>query len=104
MYKQTANKITSSIIYSNDCLLKLLHYEFTLLEFSLGDCFNKEVYYEQVPFGKVVRCPTCLIAVAVAQPQHGIQVYMLPTTFFMIIWHLFCFGNIYILLVYLFRP
>ncbi|KAH9775106.1 pentatricopeptide repeat (PPR) superfamily protein [Citrus sinensis] len=28
---------------------------------------------EEVPFGKVVRCPTCLIAVAVAQPQHGIQ-------------------------------
>ncbi|KAK9197675.1 hypothetical protein WN944_012858 [Citrus x changshan-huyou] len=53
---------------------ELLHYEFTLLEFSLGDCFNKEVYSEQVPFGKVVRCPTCLIAVAVAQPQHGIQI------------------------------
>ncbi|KAL5750179.1 hypothetical protein ACOSP7_024782 [Xanthoceras sorbifolium] len=29
---------------------------------------------EEVPFGKVVRCPTCLIAVAVAQPQHGIQI------------------------------
>lgn len=29
---------------------------------------------EEVPFGKVVRCPTCLIAVAVAQPQQGIQV------------------------------
>lgn len=28
----------------------------------------------QVPFGKVVRCPTCMVAVAVAQPQHGIQV------------------------------
>lgn len=28
----------------------------------------------QVPFGKVVRCPSCTIAVAVAQPQHGIQV------------------------------
>jgi len=28
----------------------------------------------QVPFGKVVRCPSCMIAVAVAQPQHGIQV------------------------------
>ncbi|KAJ6946067.1 hypothetical protein NC651_000979 [Populus alba x Populus x berolinensis] len=29
---------------------------------------------EEVPFGKVVRCPTCMIAVAVAQPQHGIQI------------------------------
>ncbi|XP_057802503.1 uncharacterized protein LOC131017793 isoform X2 [Salvia miltiorrhiza] len=29
---------------------------------------------EEVPFGKVVRCPTCMIAVAVAQPQQGIQV------------------------------
>ncbi|GAY39299.1 hypothetical protein CUMW_043270 [Citrus unshiu] len=29
---------------------------------------------EEVPFGKVVKCPTCLIAVAVAQPQHGIQI------------------------------
>eukprot|EP00257_Ricinus_communis_P013586 XP_015571057.1 uncharacterized protein LOC8288044 isoform X2 [Ricinus communis] len=29
---------------------------------------------EEVPFGKVVRCPSCKIAVAVAQPQHGIQI------------------------------
>ncbi|GLT78089.1 hypothetical protein SLA2020_496350 [Shorea laevis] len=29
---------------------------------------------EEVPFGKVVRCPTCRIAVGVAQPQHGIQI------------------------------
>ncbi|XP_065858586.1 uncharacterized protein [Euphorbia lathyris] len=29
---------------------------------------------EEVPFGKVVRCPTCMIAVAVAQPQHGVQI------------------------------
>ncbi|XP_055961327.1 uncharacterized protein LOC126676973 isoform X3 [Mercurialis annua] len=29
---------------------------------------------EEVPFGKVVRCPTCLIAVAVAQPQNGFQI------------------------------
>ncbi|KAL5552301.1 hypothetical protein UlMin_002477 [Ulmus minor] len=29
---------------------------------------------EEVPFGKVVKCPSCMIAVAVAQPQHGIQV------------------------------
>ncbi|KAL3844472.1 hypothetical protein ACJIZ3_001875 [Penstemon smallii] len=28
---------------------------------------------EEVPFGKVVRCPNCFIAVAVAQPQQGIQ-------------------------------
>ncbi|KAL3635707.1 hypothetical protein CASFOL_020254 [Castilleja foliolosa] len=28
---------------------------------------------EEVPFGKVVRCPSCMIAVAVAQPQQGIQ-------------------------------
>ncbi|KAI3468602.1 hypothetical protein Pfo_025265 [Paulownia fortunei] len=28
---------------------------------------------EEVPFGKVVRCPSCMIAVAVAQPQHGFQ-------------------------------
>ncbi|KAM7531411.1 hypothetical protein LguiB_034821 [Lonicera macranthoides] len=26
---------------------------------------------EEVPFGKIVRCPSCMIAVAVAQPQHG---------------------------------
>lgn len=29
---------------------------------------------DEVPFGKIVRCPTCLIAVAVAQPQQGIQI------------------------------
>ncbi|CBI34490.3 uncharacterized protein LOC100246151 isoform X2 [Vitis vinifera] len=29
---------------------------------------------EEVPFGKLVRCPSCMIAVAVAQPQHGIQI------------------------------
>ncbi|XP_039684680.1 uncharacterized protein [Medicago truncatula] len=29
---------------------------------------------EEVPFGKIVRCPTCRIAVAVAQPQQGIQI------------------------------
>ncbi|XP_059443206.1 uncharacterized protein LOC132175324 isoform X2 [Corylus avellana] len=29
---------------------------------------------EEVPFGKVVRCPSCMIAVTVAQPQHGIQI------------------------------
>nr|CAD1823307.1 unnamed protein product [Ananas comosus var. bracteatus] len=28
---------------------------------------------EEVPFGVVVRCPTCMIAIAVAQPQHGSQ-------------------------------
>ncbi|KAL8063967.1 hypothetical protein ABFX02_01G060800 [Erythranthe guttata] len=28
---------------------------------------------EEVPFGKVVRCPCCMVAVAVAQPQQGIQ-------------------------------
>ncbi|XP_028794831.1 uncharacterized protein LOC114750399 isoform X1 [Neltuma alba] len=28
---------------------------------------------EEVPFGKLVRCPSCRIAVAVAQPQQGIQ-------------------------------
>lgn len=27
----------------------------------------------KVPFGKVVRCPGCMIAVAVAQPQQGVQ-------------------------------
>ncbi|KAK9121952.1 hypothetical protein Syun_019569 [Stephania yunnanensis] len=29
---------------------------------------------DEVPFGKVVRCPSCTMAIAVAQPQHGIQV------------------------------
>ncbi|KAJ6814837.1 uncharacterized protein M6B38_138505 [Iris pallida] len=29
---------------------------------------------EEVSFGMIVRCPTCMIAIAVAQPQHGIQV------------------------------
>uniref|UniRef100_A0A0A0KZV4 Pentatricopeptide repeat-containing protein n=2 Tax=Cucumis sativus TaxID=3659 RepID=A0A0A0KZV4_CUCSA len=29
---------------------------------------------EEVPFGKVVKCPSCMVAVAVAQPQHGIQI------------------------------
>ncbi|WOL11070.1 hypothetical protein Cni_G19831 [Canna indica] len=29
---------------------------------------------EEVPFGMVVQCPSCMVAVAVAQPQHGIQV------------------------------
>lgn len=29
---------------------------------------------EEVLFGKVVRCPSCMIAVTVAQPQDGIQV------------------------------
>ncbi|KAI3421460.1 uncharacterized protein J3R85_012281 [Psidium guajava] len=34
---------------------------------------------EQVPFGKVVRCPSCMIAVAVAQPQDGIQIVSCAT-------------------------
>ncbi|XP_010272520.1 PREDICTED: uncharacterized protein LOC104608279 isoform X4 [Nelumbo nucifera] len=29
---------------------------------------------EEVTFGKIVRCPTCMIAIAVAQPQNGIQI------------------------------
>ncbi|XP_027339779.1 uncharacterized protein LOC113853557 isoform X2 [Abrus precatorius] len=29
---------------------------------------------EEVPFGKIVKCPSCRIAVAVAQPQQGIQI------------------------------
>ncbi|GJN12817.1 hypothetical protein PR202_ga31131 [Eleusine coracana subsp. coracana] len=29
---------------------------------------------EEVPFGMIVRCPTCMIAVAVAQPQDGTQI------------------------------
>ncbi|KAJ4845353.1 hypothetical protein Tsubulata_045643 [Turnera subulata] len=29
---------------------------------------------EEVPFGKVVKCPTCMVAVAVAQPQNGVQI------------------------------
>ncbi|CAI9094318.1 OLC1v1030038C3 [Oldenlandia corymbosa var. corymbosa] len=29
---------------------------------------------EEVPFGKVIKCPSCMIAVAVAQPQHGVQI------------------------------
>ncbi|KAI4372642.1 hypothetical protein MLD38_010846 [Melastoma candidum] len=29
---------------------------------------------EEVPFGKVVNCPTCMIAVTVAQPQDGSQI------------------------------
>ncbi|CAL4998072.1 unnamed protein product [Urochloa decumbens] len=29
---------------------------------------------EEVPFGAIVRCPTCMVAVAVAQPQDGTQV------------------------------
>ncbi|KAJ7952152.1 Pentatricopeptide repeat (PPR) superfamily protein [Quillaja saponaria] len=29
---------------------------------------------EEVPFGKIVKCPSCRIAVAVAQPQHGVQI------------------------------
>ncbi|KAH9316504.1 hypothetical protein KI387_025131, partial [Taxus chinensis] len=28
----------------------------------------------EVPFGKVVKCPNCMIALAVVQPQHGVQV------------------------------
>ncbi|XP_056168378.1 uncharacterized protein LOC115662453 [Syzygium oleosum] len=32
-----------------------------------------------VPFGKVVRCPSCMIAVAVAQPQDGIQIVSCAT-------------------------
>ncbi|PON69014.1 Pentatricopeptide repeat [Trema orientale] len=34
---------------------------------------------EEVPFGKVVRCPGCMIAVAVAQPQQGIQIVSCST-------------------------
>ena len=29
----------------------------------------------QIPFGIIVRCPTCMVAVAVAQPQDGTQVW-----------------------------
>lgn len=34
---------------------------------------DKLLMFLQVPFGKVIRCPSCMIAVTVAQPQHGIQ-------------------------------
>jgi len=30
----------------------------------------------QVPFGKVVSCPTCRTALAVVQPQQGVQVFL----------------------------
>uniref|UniRef100_J3MS71 Uncharacterized protein n=2 Tax=Oryza brachyantha TaxID=4533 RepID=J3MS71_ORYBR len=29
---------------------------------------------EEVPFGMVIRCPSCMVAVSVAQPQHGTQI------------------------------
>ncbi|KAF9685937.1 hypothetical protein SADUNF_Sadunf03G0106400 [Salix dunnii] len=29
---------------------------------------------QEVPFGKVMRCPTCMIVVVAAQPQRGIQI------------------------------
>ncbi|KAK9274787.1 hypothetical protein L1049_022039 [Liquidambar formosana] len=29
---------------------------------------------EEVPFGKIVKCPCCMISIAVAQPQHGSQI------------------------------
>ncbi|XP_042500690.1 uncharacterized protein LOC122078669 isoform X2 [Macadamia integrifolia] len=29
---------------------------------------------EEVPFGKLVRCPRCMIAIVVVQPQNGIQI------------------------------
>uniref|UniRef100_A0A0E0IAD9 Uncharacterized protein n=1 Tax=Oryza nivara TaxID=4536 RepID=A0A0E0IAD9_ORYNI len=29
---------------------------------------------EEVPFGMIIRCPSCMVAVAVAQPQHGTQI------------------------------
>ncbi|XP_068659360.1 uncharacterized protein [Aristolochia californica] len=29
---------------------------------------------EEVPFGKIVKCPTCMIAIAVVQPQNGTQI------------------------------
>lgn len=34
---------------------------------SLWDMFK-------VPFGVIVKCPCCMVAVSVAQPQHGSQV------------------------------
>ncbi|GKF30445.1 hypothetical protein Tco_0100243, partial [Tanacetum coccineum] len=33
---------------------------------------------EEVPFGKIVRCPSCMIAVAVAKPQNVHRVLTLP--------------------------
>ncbi|KAI0523472.1 hypothetical protein KFK09_005867 [Dendrobium nobile] len=29
---------------------------------------------DEVPFGMIVQCPICMLAIAVAQPQHGVQV------------------------------
>ncbi|KAF9602550.1 hypothetical protein IFM89_029849 [Coptis chinensis] len=37
-------------------------------------CHSGVSLREEVSFGKVVRCPSCMIAVAVAQPQHGTQI------------------------------
>ncbi|VAI88670.1 unnamed protein product [Triticum turgidum subsp. durum] len=37
---------------------------------------------EEVPFGITVRCPTCMVAIAVAQPQHGTQVRCCRSTCF----------------------
>ena len=44
--------------------------------------------FSKVPFGKVVRCPICTIAVGVAQPQLGIQVNILK--FLVLVCCLFC--------------
>ncbi|KAL0788982.1 hypothetical protein Bca101_005228 [Brassica carinata] len=37
----------------------------------LRDMFKRSL---EVLFGKVVRCPSCLIGIAVPQPQNGVQV------------------------------
>ncbi|XP_020580265.1 uncharacterized protein LOC110024564 isoform X1 [Phalaenopsis equestris] len=29
---------------------------------------------DEVPFGMIVQCPICMLAIAVAQPQHGVQI------------------------------
>ncbi|KAH0467473.1 hypothetical protein IEQ34_004711 [Dendrobium chrysotoxum] len=31
---------------------------------------------DEVPFGMIVQCPICMLAIAVAQPQHGVQVIL----------------------------
>lgn len=48
-------------------------------KWTISGCISFVFVFLQVPFGKVVRCPSCSVAVGVAQPQQGIQIVSCST-------------------------
>ncbi|KAI3990596.1 hypothetical protein MKX01_022896 [Papaver californicum] len=73
MISEKYQKDTGVVGTSNCCMIinSALERGNILLALSIFSAMRSS---SKVPFGKFVRCPSCMIAVAVAQPQHGSQI------------------------------